>query len=92
MGVCVCVSLPSTWEKRVTPDRCLFYAATKPTTSSAKPDFTHAGGHSMSLGLCPTKLPVAWEERTEHPFVPARQPPVVPRLEKDRPPVVSRLL
>ena len=26
--VCVCVSLPSTWEKRVTPDRCLFYAAT----------------------------------------------------------------
>ena len=45
----------------------------------------------MSLGLCPTKLPVAWEERTDHPLVPARQPPVVPRLEKDRPPVVSRL-
>ena len=25
----------------------------------------------MSLGLCPTKLPVAWEERTDHPLVPA---------------------
>ena len=32
---------------------------------------THAGGHSMSLGLCPTKLPLAWEERTDHPLVPA---------------------
>ena len=25
----------------------------------------------MSLGLCPTKLPVTWEERTDHPLVPA---------------------
>ena len=33
--------------------------------------FSLAGGHSMSLGLCPTKLPVTWEERTDHPLVPA---------------------
>ena len=25
----------------------------------------------MSLGPCPTKLPVTWEERTDHPLVPA---------------------
>ena len=31
-----------------------------------------AGGHSTSLGLCPTKLPVTWEERTDHPLVPAK--------------------
>ena len=33
--------------------------------------FSLAGGHSMSLGLCPTKLPVTSEERTDHPLVPA---------------------
>ena len=35
----------------------------------------NAGGHSMSLGLCPTKLPVAWEARADHPCVPAERPP-----------------
>ena len=40
---------------------------------------THAGGHSMSLGLCPTKLPVAWDERTDHPLVPA----TLARLEQE---------
>ena len=44
---------------------------------------TRAGGRSMSLGLCPTKLPVAWEERTDHPLVPATgQAPVLTRLGK----------
>ena len=45
--------------------------------------FTPAGGHSMSLGLCPTKLPVTWEERTDHPLVPAKNAgaPVPARLE-----------
>ena len=56
-----------------------------PTTHWAR----HPGrprGHSMSLGLCPTKLPVAWEERTDHPLVPATgQAPVLTRLAKARP-------
>ena len=47
---------------------------------------THAGGHSMSLGLCPTKLPVAREEMTDHPLVPAIcQAPVLTRLEQPGP-------
>ena len=40
----------------------------------------------MSLGLCATKLPVAWEERTDHPLVPATgQAPVLTRLERPGP-------
>ena len=40
----------------------------------------------MSLRLCPTKLPVAWEKRTDHPLVPATgQAPVLTRLEKPGP-------
>ena len=27
----------------------------------------------MSLGLCPTKLPVTWEARADHPCVPAKE-------------------
>ena len=27
----------------------------------------HAGGHSISLGLCPTKLPVKWDIRLDVP-------------------------
>ena len=47
---------------------------------------THGGGHSMSLGLCPTKLPVAWEERTHHPLVPATgQAPGLTSLKKPGP-------
>ena len=43
-------------------------------------------GHSMSLGLCATKLPVAWEERTDHPLVPATgQAPVLTRFQKPGP-------
>ena len=30
-----------------------------------------AGGHSMSLGLCPTKLPMTWDTRVGHSGVPA---------------------
>ena len=30
-------------------------------------------GHSMSLGLCPTKLPVTCEARADHPCVPAKE-------------------
>ena len=46
----------------------------------------------MSLGLCPTKLPVAWEERTDHPLVPATgQAPVLTRLEKSQAPELARL-
>ena len=75
MGLCVCVSLPSTWEKRVTPDRRLLCDATcidkNQQQCQLTMHFTPAGGHSMSLGLCPTKLPVTWEERTDHPLVPA---------------------
>ena len=33
--------------------------------------YSIAGAHSMSLGLCPTKLPVTWEARADHPCVPA---------------------
>ena len=35
--------------------------------------FNLQGGHSMSLGLCPTKLPVTWEARADHPCVPAKK-------------------
>ena len=53
---------------------------------------THAGGHSMSVGLCPTKLPVAWEERTDLPLVPATgQAPVLTRLAKSQAPELARL-
>ena len=31
----------------------------------------HAGGHSISLGLCPTKLPVKWDIRLGQLDVPA---------------------
>ena len=33
--------------------------------------FAAAGGHSMSLGLCPTKLPMTWDTRVGHSGVPA---------------------
>ena len=46
----------------------------------------------MSPGLCSMKLQVTWEERTDHPPVPARQPSVVPTLQKGKPPAVSRLV
>ena len=62
--------------------------STKPTTRSVNHDFYTCRETQHVTG---TKLPVAWEERTDHPLVPAWQPPVVPRLGKDRPPVVSRL-
>ena len=40
----------------------------------------------MSLGLCSTKLPVAWEERTDHPLVPATcQAPALTRFQKPGP-------
>ena len=43
-------------------------------------------GHSMSLELCPTKLPVAWERRTDHPLVLATgQAPVLTRFQKPGP-------
>ena len=56
--MCVRVSetSPNTWEQRVTP-------------STSFSTIKYAGGHSMSLGLCPMKLPVAWEEKTDHRLV-----------------------
>ena len=46
----------------------------------------------MSLGQCPTKLPVAWEERTDHLLVPATgQAPVLTRLAKSQAPELARL-
>ena len=54
--VCVCLNLSNTWEQRVTP-------------STSFSTIKYAGGHSMSLGLCPMKLPVAWEEKTDHRLV-----------------------
>ena len=45
--LCVCVSLPSTWEKRVTPDRRLLCAATcidkNQQWGQLTMHFTHAG-------------------------------------------------
>ena len=32
-----------------------------------------AGGHSISLGLCPTKLPVIWDTGSDQSSVPARR-------------------
>ena len=41
---------------------CLYgFLCVKPCYQGIPYYATHAGGHSMSLGLCPTKLPVAWE-------------------------------
>ena len=38
-------------------------------------EFSPAGGHSMSLGLCPTKLPMTWDTRVGHSGVPAEVQP-----------------
>ena len=38
----------------------IFYAET----------FNETGGHSMSLGLCPTKLPMTWDIWPDQPDVP----------------------
>ena len=40
-------------------------------TSSRRFFTSWAGGHSMSLGLCPTKLPMTWDTRVGHSGVPA---------------------
>ena len=32
--------------------------------------FNETGGHSMSLGLCPTKLPMTWDIWPDQPDVP----------------------
>ena len=51
----------------------VFHVLTFSTVTEARSTFsTEAGGHGISLGLCPTKLPVKWDIQLGQLDVPAR--------------------
>ena len=72
---CVCVCFNSAVTYAPEGGLCVCVNARTWRHDSRSQMYITAGGHNMSLGLCPTKLPVAWEARADHQCVPAKRPP-----------------
>ena len=83
--VYVCVNFPSTWEHRVAPIDCEHQMACVASMLCQQIDFYSFKSADIHSREVVHAVGVAAQRRR------AWQPPVVPRLEKDRTPVVSRI-